>query len=161
MDNSNRTTEQAGTTDRRTADRVENDPNPDERGKWISALIALLGVWMIVEAFLFDLAATQVWNDVIVGALLLAVGGYNYSRRSNERLASVGAAVIAAVLGLWLIAAPFMLGADVGFTETTNDLGFWNDIVVGLLALVLGAYSAYQARENRRDARQGTRRTVS
>ncbi|MFB9809481.1 hypothetical protein ACFFQF_32405 [Haladaptatus pallidirubidus] len=43
-------------------------PNPDERGKGLSALIALLGLWLILQAFLFELAATQVWNDVLVGA---------------------------------------------------------------------------------------------
>ena len=126
--------------------------NPDESGKWISALIGLLGLWMIVQAFWLDIVPAQFWNDVIVGILLLAVGGYNYYRRSNERVGSVAAASVAALLGLWLIAAPFMLGADVGMTETTNDLAFWNDIVVGLLALVLGAYSAYEAREDRREA---------
>jgi hypothetical protein len=39
-------------------------------------------------------------------------------------------------------------------TETVNDAGFWNDVVVGLLALVIGAYSAYKARDQRRDARR-------
>lgn len=142
------------TTDDRTGGGADYDPNPNERGKWISALIALLGLWMIAEAFLFDLTAGQFWNDALVGALLLAVGAYNYSRRSNEDLANVGAAMVAALLGLWLVAAPFVLGADAGLTEAANDLGFWNDVVVGLLALVLGAYSAYKARDHRRNARR-------
>jgi len=57
----------------------EYDPNPDESGKWVSALIALLGTWMIVQVLLLDLSTGQFWNDVAVGALLLAVGAYNYS----------------------------------------------------------------------------------
>ena len=127
----------------------EYDRNPSEQGKWLSAIIALLGLWMIVEALWFDVVAAQFWNDVIVGALLLAVGGYNYYRRADEEIGSVAAASVAALLGLWLIAAPFLFGADAGFTEAVNDLAFWNDIVVGLLALALGAYSAYQARDQR------------
>ena len=140
--------------DERSRDSVpENyNPNPDESGKGLSAIIALLGLWMILQAVVFDVVPAQFWNDVIVGVLLIAVGGYNYYRRSNEEIGSVAAAGLAALLGLWLVAAPFVLGADAGLTETTNDLAFWNDIVVGLLALALGAYSAYEAREERREA---------
>ena len=141
----------ADTIDREMAD--DYDPNPTERGKGLSAIVALLGLWMIVESILFDLVAAQFWNDLIVGVLLLAVGGYNYYRRADEDLGSVAAASVAAVLGLWLIAAPFLFGADVGFTEAANDLAFWNDIVVGLLALALGAYSAYAARDQRSEIR--------
>lgn len=133
------------------------DPNPDEDRKWVSAVIALLGLWMVVQAVLVDLVATQFWNDVLVGALLLAVGGYNYSRRTDEEFGNLAAAIVATILGLWLIASPFIFGADGGFTEATNDLGFWNDIIVGLLAAALGAYSAYEIRDHRRDARASTR----
>lgn len=132
------------------------DPNPRERGKWISALLALLGLWMIAQALWLDLAATQFWNDIAVGALLTAVGGYNYSRRTDEQLASTAVAMIAVLVGLWLIVVPFVFGADVGLIETTNDIGFWNDIIVGLLAVGLGAYSAYKARDHRRDVRGRT-----
>lgn len=127
------------------------DPNPDESGKWISAIIAVLGLWLIVEALLFDLVATQFWNDVLVGVLLFAVGAYNYSKRANEQLGSIPAAILAALLGLWLIATPFLFGADIGLTETANELGFWNDIIAGLIAFVLGAYSAYETREQREE----------
>ena len=134
-------------------DRHERNPNVDERGKGLSAIIALLGVWMLLEAVLLDVAATQFWNDVLVGVLLLAVGGYNYTRQADEETGSVAVASVAALLGLWLLAAPFVLGTGVGLTETLNDFAFWNDIVVGLLALVVGAYSAYQIRDERRHDR--------
>ncbi|WP_240334586.1 hypothetical protein [Halorussus sp. MSC15.2] len=135
---------------------VDNDidPNPHERGKWLSGIIALLGAWMLAEAFLFDVVASQFWNDVIVGALLLAVGAYNYSRRGSDKVGSVGAAAIAALLGLWLVAAPFLFGAGGGATEAVNDAAFWNDIVVGLVALVVGAFSAYAARDQKQEAQR-------
>ncbi|MFC6720735.1 SPW repeat protein [Halobacteriaceae archaeon SHR40] len=125
--------------------------NPDKSGKGISAAIALLGLWMIVQALFVDIIATQFWNDIGVGALLFAVGAYNYYRRSNREAGSIATASVAVLLGLWLVAAPFLLGTGSGVTETTNDLAFWNDIVVGLLAVALGAYSAYEAREERRE----------
>lgn len=143
------------TTDREVDGNV--DANPYERGKWLSGIIALLGLWMLAQALLFDMVASQFWNDVIVGALLLIVGGYNYSRRGRDKIGSVGAASIAALLGLWLVASPFLFGADAGATEAVNDLVFWNDIVVGLVALGVGAFSAYAARDQKREARRLSR----
>ncbi len=109
---------------------------------------------MIVQALLLELTAAQFWNDILIGALLVGVGGYNYSRRADERFANTAVSLIAVAAGLWLIAAPFVLGADTGLTETANELGFYNDIAVGLLAVGLGAYSAYQARDHQEDTRR-------
>jgi thiol:disulfide interchange protein len=143
-----------------TDERMHNhNENPDESGKGISAAIAILGLWMILQAIMLDIVVTQFWNDIIVGGLLFAVGAYNYSRQSNEKVGSIASASVAALLGLWLIATPFILGADTGVTESTNDLAFWNDIIVGLLAFGLGAYSAYEIREDRQEAMD--RRTVT
>lgn len=132
------------------------DPNPGEHGKGLSAIIALLGIWMILEAVLVDLVAAQMWSDALVGMALLVIGVYNYSRRSDKQLGSIGAATLVAILGLWLIAAPFLLGLDGGFAETVNDIGFWNDVVVGLIVFGLGAYSVYEIRDRRRDVRRTT-----
>lgn len=137
-------------------DTDEYNPNPREAGKWLSALVALLGLWMIVQAVLFDLVATQFWNDIIIGAALLALGGYNYSRRADERFGNVAAAGLAALLGLWLIITPFVFGADSGATETVNDAGFWNDILVGLAVTTIGAYSAYKARDHQTTSPRAT-----
>lgn len=105
-------------------------------------------MWLIVEAFWFDaLLLGNVWNDAIVGLLLVALGGYNYYRRTNEEASSTAAAGLSALLGLWLIVAPFVYDVEVAGAELTTELGFWNDVIVGLLVLALGAYSAYEARE--------------
>jgi len=125
------------------------DRNPGQRGMWISGLIALVGIWMIAEAFLFQLAGAQLWNDLAIGLLLLAVGGYNYYRQSNGRFGSVNAAAIAAVIGLWLIAAPFVFGGDAGAGVA---VGVWNDLVAGLVTFALGAYSAYKITNWRQSA---------
>lgn len=109
---------------------------------------------MIVLALVLDVTGAQFWSDILVGALLIGVGGYNYSRRANERLANSAIALIAVAAGLWLIAAPYVLGADAGLTEATNDLWFYNHIAVGLLAVGLGAYSAYKARDYQQDTRR-------
>ncbi|WP_200840240.1 SPW repeat protein [Halorubrum sp. JWXQ-INN 858] len=132
----------------------DHGANPSERGKWLSALIALLGLWMIAQAIGLDLTQAQFWNDVLVGSLLIGVGGYNYSRQANERFANTAVALIAVAAGLWLIAAPFVLGTDTGIAETTNETWFYNHIAVGLLTVGLGAYSAYQAGDRQQDTRR-------
>ena len=43
---------------------------------------------------------------------------------------------INAVLGLWLIIAPFVL------SYSSAAAAMWNDIIIGLVALVLGAWAA-------------------
>ncbi|WP_123538558.1 SPW repeat protein [Halosimplex salinum] len=127
-------------------DDREVDTNPTESGKWISIAVAVLGLWLLVQSFLFDPIAGNFWSDVIVGAALVVLGAYNYYRRANDRLGSVGVGAFVALLGLWLIATPFILGSTEAGAGIESDIEFWNDIVVGLLTFVLGAYSAYQAR---------------
>lgn len=132
-------------TERERVD-TEVDPNPSEQGKWVSMVVALLGLWLLVEAVVFDLSAANFWNDVIIGVALIVLGGYNYYRRADERFGSVSVGAFVALLGLWLLAAPFVLTPDVAVEMTLVDV--WNDVIVGLLVLVLGAYSAYQARRD-------------
>lgn len=124
------------------------DTNPTESGKWISVLVALLGLWMLIQAYMFDPVAGNFWSDVIVGVALVALGGYNFYRRSNERLGSVAVGAFVALLGLWLVATPFILGTGEPIDgEIVMDEEFWNDVVVGALVFLLGAYSAYEARD--------------
>lgn len=133
--------------------------NPGQHGKLISGLVALIGVWMIAAPFVFqgiwpdqfEILEAHFWSDLIVGLALLVLGGYNYYRRRDERLASVGVAAFVALLGLWMIATPFVFGiegADVGMDVLADgDLMAWNDVLLGLVVLILGAYSAYEARD--------------
>ena len=130
-------------TERRT---VRTETNPGERGKWISGLVALLGLWLVVAAFVFELVETNFWNYLVVGLLLVVLGRYDYARRSGERRGSVAAAAFAALLGLWSIVSPGLVDTTIGGMEVVTAFGFWNSIVVGALALVLGADSAYEAR---------------
>ncbi|MDG5776607.1 SPW repeat protein [Haloarculaceae archaeon H-GB11] len=132
-------------------EHVEHDyrENPSERGKWVSGLIAVLGLWLLVQVLAFNPVGGNFWSDVIVGIALVVLGGYNYNRRANERAGSVAAGVFVALLGLWMIVTPFVLGQTAGTGAVVGDLEFWNDIIVGVLALGLGAYSANEARETR------------
>lgn len=134
------------------ADEDQLERNPGGHGKWVSGLVALVGVWVLAAPFLLAVeTAAHLWTDVVVGLLLIALGGYNYYRRRDERLASVGVATFVALLGLWMIVAPFVLGGEfirVGFEGFADaDPMFWSDVLGGLVVLGLGAYSAYEARD--------------
>jgi len=133
--------------------------NPDENGKWVSGLIALLGLWLVAAALVFEMVEANFWNHVLVGALLAAVGGYNYVRRSDRRMGNKAAAAFAALLGLWLIVSPFVVDTEIAGTdvEAVTEVGFWNPIIVGGIVFLLGAYSAYEAREIRSARTTGTR----
>lgn len=123
------------------------ETTPSESGKWISAVVAVLGLWLLVQVVVFDPIAGNLWSDVIVGLALLVLGGFNYYRRADDRLGSAAVGGFVALLGLWLIATPFLLGAPEGGGPVEMDVAFWNDVVVGVLVFLLGAYSTYEARD--------------
>jgi hypothetical protein len=138
-------------TDSETRDEQRGgdyDRNTNEEDRWASAIIALAGIWLLIEPFLLDpIIAGNRWNDIIVGLLLLALGGYNYYRRTNDRLGSTAAAGLAALIGLWLLVAPWVYGIDAGGGEIVTELGFWNDVIVGLVVLALGVFSVHETRD--------------
>jgi len=122
--------------------------NPEERGKWISALVALLGLWLVVQAFLLNPVAGNFWSDIIIGVALVGLGGYNYYRRADDRIGSVAVGAFVALLGLWMVVTPFLFGsAQANVFLADFDSALWNDVIIGLLVFILGAYSAYKARE--------------
>ncbi len=131
-------------------DKTPFEPNRNERGTRLSAAIVLVGLAVLGQTFVLELAAGQFWNDAFVGTTLLVAGAYNYARRANANFGSAGVATLAALVGLWLVAAPFLLGTGSGVADTANELGRWTDIVAGLLAVGLGSYSAVRIRNRRR-----------
>lgn len=101
--------------------------------RWDSGVNALLGVWLVLVPFvlMYGVAAAT-WNDVVVGvviATLAAVRAFGAPRANALSWTNV-------VLGAWLVLAPYALG----YTALTGAL--WNDIIVGLLVVVLGWRSA-------------------
>ena len=113
---------------------------------YISAAAALIGAWIVISAFLYAPPAANFWNDVIVGAAIGIIAGYNALKADDVEGVNTGAASLVALLGLWMMIAPFIF-------EVFTDGAFWNDVVSGLLVAVLAGYNAYQSRETERPAR--------
>ncbi|MFB6302630.1 MAG: hypothetical protein ABEH78_07200 [Haloferacaceae archaeon] len=138
-------------------------PNTDDSNAWLSAGVVLLGIAMVLQALRFDLGAVEFWNDALVGALLIAVGGYDGYRRTVRGCGSVAASTLIALLGLWLATTSFVFGVDAGLAETVDTLPLWSSLFGGVFALVLGTDSAVQVhdRSRRSDARTRPSRTPS
>ncbi len=104
--------------------------------KILSWIIAVAGLWEIVAPFIFGMTATTafLWDAIIVGLALVVFGVW--AALSNQETTVKYLNWINAVLGLWLIIAPFVLSYSSAATA------MWNDIVIGLVALVLGAWAA-------------------
>ncbi|NUB91313.1 SPW repeat protein [Haloterrigena sp. SYSU A558-1] len=97
----------------------------------------VLGCWLIAAPFVLGTSAAGRWNDVIVGTAVVLVAGYNYVRAASRRPITATGAGLVAVLGLWLVVAPFVLGLE--------ELALWNDVVSGTLVASFGSYNAYVA----------------
>lgn len=104
--------------------------------QWVSALAALAGLGLVAAPFVFEATETAIWNDTITGTAIFLAAGYNFYRLSKDRLASVGAAALAALLGVWALVSPYVM--EMGSTElATTTMG------LGLIVAALSAYNAY------------------
>lgn len=100
-----------------------------------SGINAIAGIWLIVAPFLLgysDDSDNALWNDVIIGIAILVIAAI----RVFGAYRAAALSWLNAVLGAWLILAPFILD----YSE--HDTPLWNDIIVGVIVLVAGAWSA-------------------
>ncbi|MFC7009141.1 SPW repeat protein [Halalkalicoccus salilacus] len=104
--------------------------------QWLSAIAALIGLYLVASPFIFEATETAIWNNTLVGTAIFLLGGYNFYRLSKDRLGSGGIAVLAALLGLWALVSPYVI--EMGSTELATST-----VISGLIVAVLSAYSAY------------------
>lgn len=100
-----------------------------------SRLAVAAGAWLLVAPFALSYSTTGVgfrayWNDVLVGIAVIAVAAPQIA--APGRLPALPPA--GALLGVWLAAAPFVLGyAAAGGAPHAAA----NDVVVGVLLVLL------------------------
>lgn len=95
--------------------------------RWQDWVMLVLGVWLFVSPFWMMAYASSAgaiaWNSYIMGALVVI---FSIAALVNHKLWEEGVNV---AIGIWLIAAPFVLGYFFG-----ESLGAgWNQLFVGLL----------------------------
>lgn len=116
--------------------------------RWLSGFVSLVGAWIFASAFVYGaMSVTSYWNNIIVGAAIFLIAGYNYYRMSRGMSASVGSAAFVALLGLWMILAPFIMDAATAY---------WSDIISGAVVALVAGYNAYAGRGERARAPAGT-----
>lgn len=103
--------------------------------RWLAGSNAVLGLWMLVVPFLFGAPTGALYSALTVGSLVAIVGGYNYYVTTEDREVSAAGAGLNALLGLYLIAAPFLFDVPTWVT--------WNGVVVGSLIALMGGYNAH------------------
>ena len=108
--------------------------------QWVSALVAIAGLWLIASPFVYEATDTAVWNNTLVGTGIFLLAGYNFVRLSRDRLANVGVATLALILGLWIAVSPFVM--EMGSGALANST-----IVSGLVVVLLSAYNIYANRK--------------
>ncbi|MBU2670942.1 SPW repeat protein [Actinoplanes bogorensis] len=102
-----------------------------------SAFIAVAGVWLVITPIVIDHGVYPWINDVIAGLVLLAMSAAQVvlPRRS------LALSAVAAVIGVWLIIAPYALAY-------ADQLGVaWNGKVVGTLVILLAIANGLPAKK--------------
>lgn len=100
--------------------------------KTLSWVNFVLGLWLIAAAFVLSAGHAAVMTEEIVLGIIIAVLAYTSTIASASRVV----AWAVAIAGLWTLAAPAM------FDYGAMTLSKTNDIVVGIIVLVLGFANA-------------------
>lgn len=106
---------------------------------WTTAASALLGLWVIASPFVYGITEIALWNAAIVGVLVAIIVEYNLYRRIDKDPVHIGGASLTAMLGLWLIASPWV--------RCVTGAGMLWSCVVGITIAIFSGYNAYIGRE--------------
>ncbi|MDS0477614.1 SPW repeat protein [Natrinema sp. 1APR25-10V2] len=123
--------------------------------KWLSGFVSVIGLWIAVSPFLYSQDPAMFWNNVLIGAAIFLLAGYNYYRISSGHPTSTGVMSLVALLALWIVVSQWAIDGQFAI-EALEVAGIgliWSNIVSGLVAAALAAYIAYAGG---RDVRTGT-----
>lgn len=108
---------------------------------WTSGTNVLAGIWLVIAPFAlaYNDIEGALWNDIIIGVSVFVLALV----RVGNPLQYEGVSWTNFVLGIWLLAAPFVIG----YSDTGPAVA--NDIILGVVVLILAAWSAYASRDVR------------
>ncbi len=105
----------------------------DQQARVPSGLSVLLSLWLIASPFVLSFAgSTGMWIAVVIGVIALVLAWMRW----NDPASAPALSWVIALLGICLIAAPFVFGMA-GVTSL-----MWDYLLVGVGFVVLGALSA-------------------
>lgn len=124
-------------TSNRTSQTLER-PRKRTTIQWSSGTNLLSGLWLLAAPFVLGYSdvGAALSNDLIVGIVVMTLAAIRAARPAQ----GPGMSWTNALLGAWLVIAPFLLGyGDLGAAVA-------NDIIVGLVVLTVGSVSALATR---------------
>ena len=92
---------------------------------WQAYVNGIMGIWLIVAAFLTFSPAANLWDNLIVGIIVGVVGALMIAKKAWQGWTGL-------ILGVWLVIAAFIPALQV---HTPN---LWNDLIVGILVAIAG-----------------------
>lgn len=117
---------------------TENDRMGSTTSVWISGLNVLAGIWLIIAPFvlLYENSTARI-NDIVLG---IVIGVFALIRALAPSFQTVWLSWLNALWGIWLIIGSFFL-AYAGQARA-------NDIILGIIVLLLGLWSATMSEQN-------------
>lgn len=99
-------------------------------------LTAILGTWELLAPFIvrYSMAGGGMVDAVLLGCVLLALGLWTAWTRNAATIRALSR--IEALLGLWLIVAPFIVGYNGSLRASVNDM------IVGAVVLIVSVWGA-------------------
>ena len=100
---------------------------------WQDSVNIVLGLWLVISPWILQFAGLQtaLGNAIVVGALIALTGlAALVNFRQWEEWLSI-------VIGLWLIASPWVLGFAMAAAAT------WNFVILGVVTAALAAWSLH------------------
>lgn len=102
---------------------------------WRNIVNGVIGIWFIISPYVLGYTgdAGRTWTSIIGGIILLVLAGsaaFNGRVRQQSWIQYVDGLV-----GIWFIIAPWVL------LFTTKRADFWTSLVLGIIALILSAWS--------------------
>ena len=94
-----------------------------------SGLNFLVGIYLLISAWIGGANNGNVWNGVVFGIIVAILAATRFSGATGP-----WASWIDGLIGVWLIISPFILAY--------SGTAMTNDIVVGIIVVVLGVWSA-------------------
>lgn len=97
----------------------------------LSILNIIFGAWLVVSPYMLGYTSSQAkWQQTAAGIVVLVFAGVRFLATQLQWVSWVNA-----VVGVWLIIAPFTTGYQ-------STVGFWNEVIVGILIALSGLWNA-------------------
>jgi len=103
---------------------------------WASWTNVALGVWLVVAAFTFPHSSGAAIIENIVAGSFVAVFAL-WAARAYKPVMSLIASWTVALVGMWVLTAPFVLGYE---RETASVA---NDVIVGIAIFTIGVMNVW------------------